>query len=37
VVAAYLCAMLADWAGKEGVPIVLDAALAGLARAIDER
>jgi aminoglycoside phosphotransferase (APT) family kinase protein len=37
VVAAFLCAMLADWARKEGVPVVLDAALAGLARAIDER
>lgn len=33
VVAAFLCAMLADWARKEGVSIVLDAALAGLARA----
>lgn len=33
VVAAFVCAMLADWARKEGVPVVLDAALAGLARA----
>jgi hypothetical protein len=36
VVAAFLCAMLADWAAKEGVPVVLGAALAGLRRAIDE-
>jgi aminoglycoside phosphotransferase (APT) family kinase protein len=36
VVAAYLCAMLADWAAKEDVPPVLDAARAGLERAIDE-
>ena len=36
VVAAFLCAILADWAGKEGEPVVLDAALLGLARAIDE-
>ena len=36
VVAAFLCAMLADWASKERVPAVRDAALAGLARAIDE-
>jgi len=36
VVAAFLCAMLADWAGKEQVPSVLDAALAGLRRAIEE-
>ena len=36
VVAAYLCAMLADWAGKEQVPLVRDAAAAGLRRAIDE-
>jgi aminoglycoside phosphotransferase (APT) family kinase protein len=36
VVAAFLCALLADWAGKEQVPVVRDAALAGLARAIDE-
>ena len=35
VVAAFLCAMLADWAAKEQVPPVLDAALAGLRRAID--
>ena len=36
VVAAFLCAMLADWAAKEEVPLVLDAALAGLRRAIHE-
>jgi aminoglycoside phosphotransferase (APT) family kinase protein len=36
VVAAFLCAMLADWAAKEEVPGVLDAAVAGLRRAIDE-
>jgi aminoglycoside phosphotransferase (APT) family kinase protein len=36
VVAAFLCAMLADWAAKEQVPLVLDAALAGLRRAIAE-
>jgi aminoglycoside phosphotransferase (APT) family kinase protein len=36
VVAAYLCAMLADWAAKEDVPLVLDAARAGLRRATDE-
>jgi aminoglycoside phosphotransferase (APT) family kinase protein len=36
VVAAFLCAMLADWATKERVPVVRDAALAGLSRAIDE-
>jgi hypothetical protein len=36
LVAAYLCAMLADWAGKEQVPLVRDAAAAGLRRAIDE-
>jgi aminoglycoside phosphotransferase (APT) family kinase protein len=36
VVAAFLCAMLADWAEKEGVPVVRDAAVAGLARAIEE-
>jgi aminoglycoside phosphotransferase (APT) family kinase protein len=36
VVAAYLCAMLVDWAGKEQVPLVLDAAAVGLQRAIDE-
>jgi aminoglycoside phosphotransferase (APT) family kinase protein len=35
-VAAFLCAMLVDWAGKEQVPVVREAALAGLARAIDE-
>ena len=28
--------MLGDWAGKEGVPVVLDAAEEGLRRAIDE-
>ena len=36
VVAAFLCAMLADWAGKEQVPLVRDAAAAGLRRAIGE-
>jgi aminoglycoside phosphotransferase (APT) family kinase protein len=36
VVAAFLCAMLADWAGKEDVPLVRDVAAAGLRRAIDE-
>jgi aminoglycoside phosphotransferase (APT) family kinase protein len=36
VVAAFLCAMLADWAGKEQMPLVLDAAAAGLRRATDE-
>jgi aminoglycoside phosphotransferase (APT) family kinase protein len=36
VVAAFLCAMLADWARKEQVPVVLDAALTGLRRATDE-
>ncbi len=36
VVAAFLCAMLADWAGKEQVPLVRDAAAAGLRRAIEE-
>lgn len=36
VVAAFLCAMLADWAGKEQVPLVRDAAATGLRRAIDE-
>jgi aminoglycoside phosphotransferase (APT) family kinase protein len=36
VVAAFLCAMLAEWARKERVPLVLDASLAGLRRAIDE-
>jgi aminoglycoside phosphotransferase (APT) family kinase protein len=36
VVAAYLCASLAEWAGKEQVPLVRDAAAAGLRRAIDE-
>ena len=34
VVAAFLCAMLADWAGKEEAPGVLDAARSGLARAV---
>lgn len=36
VVAAFLCAMLADWARKEDVPVVLAAAFAGLARATGE-
>jgi aminoglycoside phosphotransferase (APT) family kinase protein len=36
VVAAFLCAALVDWATKEQVPLVLDAASAGLRRAIDE-
>jgi aminoglycoside phosphotransferase (APT) family kinase protein len=36
VVAAFLCAMLVDWAREENVPVVLDAAAAGLRRAIDE-
>jgi aminoglycoside phosphotransferase (APT) family kinase protein len=36
VVAAFLCAMLADWARKEQVPVVLDAAVAGLGRATGE-
>ena len=36
VVAAFLCAMLAEWARKEQVPVVLDAAVAGLRRATDE-
>jgi aminoglycoside phosphotransferase (APT) family kinase protein len=36
VVAAFLCAMLADWARKEQVPPVLDAAVAGLHRATEE-
>jgi len=36
VVAAFLCGALADWAGKERVPVVLDAALAGLRRAVEE-
>jgi aminoglycoside phosphotransferase (APT) family kinase protein len=36
IVAAFLCAMLAEWARKEQVPVVLDAAVAGLRRAIDE-
>lgn len=36
VVAAFLCAMLADWARKEQVPDVLDAAAAGLRRATNE-
>lgn len=36
VVAAYLCAMLVDWARKECVPIVLDAATEGLRRAIED-
>ena len=36
VVGAFLCAMLADWARKEGVPVVLEAAVAGTSRAIEE-
>jgi aminoglycoside phosphotransferase (APT) family kinase protein len=36
VVAAFLCAMLVDWARKEQVPDVLDAAATGLRRAIEE-
>lgn len=36
VVAAYLCAMRADWARKERVPLVLDAARTGLRRAIQD-
>ena len=36
VVAAYLCAMLAEWARKEQVPVVLDAAVQGLRRATNE-
>ena len=36
VVAAFLCAMLADWARKERVPLMLEAAVAGLRHAIDE-
>jgi aminoglycoside phosphotransferase (APT) family kinase protein len=36
VVAAYLCAMLAEWAAKEQVAPVLDAARAGLRRAVEE-
>lgn len=36
VVAAFLCALLADWAAKEQAPLVLDAASTGLRRAIDE-
>lgn len=36
VVAAFLCAMLADWAEKELVPFVRDAACEGLRRATDE-
>lgn len=36
VVAVFLCAMLADWARKEQVTVVLDAAAAGLSRAIDD-
>jgi aminoglycoside phosphotransferase (APT) family kinase protein len=36
VVAAFLCAMLADWAQKERVPVVRNAAVAGLRRAIEE-
>jgi len=33
---AFLCAMLADWARKEQVTVVLDAAVAGLVRATEE-
>jgi aminoglycoside phosphotransferase (APT) family kinase protein len=36
VVAAFLCALLADWAAKEQAPLVLDAASTGLRRAIAE-
>jgi len=36
VVAAFLCAMLADWGEKEGVTVVRDAAVAGLRRSIDD-
>ena len=36
VVAAFLCAVLADWAEKEDVPDVRHAAIAGLARATGE-
>jgi aminoglycoside phosphotransferase (APT) family kinase protein len=36
VVAAFLCAILADWGEKERVSSVRDAALAGLGRATDE-
>ena len=36
VVAAFLCAMLVDWARKEQVSNVLDAAAEGLRRAVDE-
>lgn len=36
VVAAFLCAALVDWAAKEQVPLVLEAAAAGLRRAIEE-
>jgi len=36
VVAAFLCGALADWAGKERVPVVLEAAVAGMSRAIEE-
>lgn len=36
VVAAFLCALLVDWAGKEQVPNVLAAATEGLRRALDE-
>jgi aminoglycoside phosphotransferase (APT) family kinase protein len=36
VVAAFLCAMLADWATKERAPVVRDAAAEGLRRAIEE-
>jgi len=36
IVAAFLCAALVEWAGKEQVPLVLAAAAEGLERAIDE-
>jgi aminoglycoside phosphotransferase (APT) family kinase protein len=36
VVAAFLCAVLADWGEKEGVTVVRDAAVAGLRRSIDD-
>jgi aminoglycoside phosphotransferase (APT) family kinase protein len=36
IVAAFLCAMLADWATKEELPLVAGAARAGLTRAIEE-
>src|SRR5262249_7264885 len=36
VVAAFLCAALIDWATKEEVPLVLEAASTGLRRAVEE-